>query len=116
MLSENLISEVVKFIESQIDSAEMIISGKVVPMEILRTESKGNMLKVFTNASSGKGEVTDIVLKDAKGKVVITKPDSVLKATGYSLVASFYIRIREVEIDDPINIFELGKERKDESI
>lgn len=114
MLSEKLINEVALFIESKVSSAEMIIDGKKSEMEILRTETNGNMLKIFTNASRGKGEITDINIKDDKGNIIISKPDSVLKNTGYSLVASFYIRIKEIEVDDPINIFDLGKEMKHE--
>ena len=116
MLSEKLIADVCKFVESQVYSAELVIDNEVKPMEILRTESEGDMLKIFTNASDGKGRITDIYIRDKEGNIIISKPDSVLKFTGYSLVASFYIRIKEVEISDPINIFDLAKEMKHESI
>lgn len=116
MLSEKLIADVCKFVESQVYSAELVIDNEVKPMEILRTESEGNMLKIFTNASDGKGRVTDIYIRDKGGNIIISKPDSVLKFTGYSLVASFYIRVKEVEVSDPINIFDLAKEMKHESI
>lgn len=116
MLSEKLIADVCKFVESQVYSAELVIDNEVKPMEILRTESEGDMLKIFTNASKGKGEITDIIIRDAENNIIIRKPDSVLKTTGYSLVAAFYIRVREVEVTDPINIFDLGKEQKHEPV
>lgn len=112
MLSDYLMNEVVKFIERKVATAEMTIEGKTETMEILKTEVKGDILKIFTNASRGKGNITDIVIKDKDGKVIISKPDSVLKTTGYSLVAAFYIRVREVEIKDPINIFRLMEDKK----
>lgn len=116
MLSEKLISDVVKFIESKVGKAEIKIGEETREMEILRTETTGDMLKIFTNASAGKGEITDIIIKDKENNVIISKPDSVLKTTGYSLVAAFYIRVREIEVTAPINIFELGKEQNHESV
>lgn len=114
MLSEKLISDICGFIESKVASAEMVIDGNKKSMEILKTEISGNILKIFTNASEGKGRVSDIVIKDSDGNVIISKHDSLLKSTGYSLVASFYIRVKEVEIDDPINIFDLAKGARNE--
>lgn len=116
MLSEKLINDVVKFIERKVDKAEIKIAEETKEMEILRTETTGNMLKIFTNASQGKGEITDIIIRDAENNVIISKPDSVLKTTGYSLVAAFYIRVREVEVTDPINIFDLGEEQNHEPV
>lgn len=116
MLSEKLISDVVKFIESKVAKAELVIAEETREMEVLRTETTGDMLKIFTNASKGKGEITDIIIRDAENNIIIRKPDSVLKTTGYSLVAAFYIRVREVEVTDPINIFDLGKEQKNEPV
>ncbi|EGY79002.1 hypothetical protein [Peptoniphilus indolicus] len=114
MLSEKFIEDITKYIESRIDSAEMIIDQKKESMEILKTEVKGNMLKVFLNASSGKGHVSDINILDEKKQILISKPDSILKTTGYGLVVAFYIRLQEVEVDDPINIFDLVKENVNE--
>lgn len=114
MLSEKFIEDITKYIESRIDSAEMIIDQKKESMEILKTEVKGNMLKVFLNVSSGKGHVSDINILDEKKQILISKPDSILKTTGYGLVVAFYIRLQEVEVDDPINIFDLVKENVNE--
>ena len=39
--------------------------------------------------------------------MIISKPRDRVKTTGYALVSSFYIRVIEEEIDNPINIFEM---------
>ena len=53
MLSEKLISDVVKFIESKVAKAELVIAEETREMEILRTETTGDMLKIFIFATVG---------------------------------------------------------------
>lgn len=112
MLSEKLITDVIKYIESRVHSAEIIIDGKAEKMDILKTEVVGDILKIFTNATQGKGTISDINIKDKDGNIIISKPDSILKTTGYSLVAAFYIKVKEVEVTDPINIFNLMEDKR----
>jgi hypothetical protein len=108
MLSDELKLDILEFIQDKVTTAEMVIDEVATPIQILRTEIKGDLLKIYTNASEGKGQITDLYIKDGEGNVIISKPRSILKNSHYGLVSSFYIRIREEIIENPINIFEMG--------
>ena len=106
MITEKLMTDVLEFIKSKIGTAEMVIDGVVEPVQILDTKIEGNLLKIFTNTTKGKGTITDLYIKDDDGNVVLSKPRMILKTHAYGVVSSFYIQLEEKEIPDPINIFE----------
>ena len=109
MLSEKILIGVAEYIKSQVATATIIIDDVEKEAEIMKVEIfDKNLLKIFVNTSGGKGVVSDLLIKDKAGDVIISKPRSVEKTTGYGLVSSFYIKIEEREIDDPINIFKMG--------
>ena len=96
------------FIKDKIKTAEVIFDdGRAEEVQIMRKYVVDDLLKVNVNTTKGIGTIKDIRLKDANGKILISKPRDRVKTTGYALVSSFYIKIVEEEIDDPINIFEL---------
>lgn len=96
------------FIKDKIKTAEVVFDDeRVEEVQIMRKYVEGNLLKVNVNTTKGIGTIKDIRLKDANGKILISKPRDRVKTNGYALVSSFYIKIVEEEIDDPINIFEL---------
>lgn len=110
MLSKELINDIAKYIENRVDSAQMIIDDVPVPIDIIKTEVDGNLIKVFTNTTKGKGQISDILIKDSSGVVIMSKPRAVLKSSTHSLISSFYIKIVERESSMPINIFEKERE------
>lgn len=88
--------------------AEVVFDDdRVEEVQIMRKHVDGNLLKVNVNTTKGVGTIKDIRLKDTKGNILISKPRDRVKTTGYALVSSFYIRVVEEEIDNPINIFEI---------
>ena len=96
------------FIKDKIKTAEVVFDdGRTEEVQIMRKYVEGNLLKVNVNTTKGVGTIKDIRLKDANGKILISKPRDRVKTTGYALVSSFYIKIVEEEIDNPISIFEL---------
>lgn len=105
MLSELLIEDICKFIAASIDSAEAVIDEKAIPISILRIDTGKDIVKVFTNANDGKGTITDIRLLDKNKKVLISRPEMIIKDNSFGLVSTFYIRIKEFENANPINIF-----------
>ena len=108
MISEQFLSELAEFIKDRVKTAEVIFDGKAPEtVQILRKDVVGNLLRVHVQTTKGVGTIKDIRLKDAKGDVIISKPRDRVKTTGYALVSSFYIRVIEEEIDNPINIFEM---------
>lgn len=108
MLSQELLDDVAGFIKDKIKTAEVVFDDeRVEEVQIMRKYVEGNLLKVNVNTTKGIGTIKDIRLKDANGKILISKPRDRVKTNGYALVSSFYIKIVEEEIDDPINIFEL---------
>lgn len=108
MLSDELKKKILEFIKSQVATAEMVVDDEIIEIQIMRTEITGDLLKIYTNASEGKGNISDLYIKDIAGNVIISKPRSIVKTSHYGLVSSFYIRIREEIVDNPINIFEMG--------
>lgn len=108
MLSQELLNNVAGFIKDKIKTAEVIFDdGRAEEVQIMRKYVVDDLLKVNVNTTKGIGTIKDIRLKDANGKILISKPRDRVKTNGYALVSSFYIKIVEEEIDDPINIFEL---------
>lgn len=108
MLSKELITDVAVYIKDRIKTAEVVFEGKD-PEEvgIMKKEVRGNLLRVLINTTKGVGTITDIRLKDAKGNILISKPREKVKTTGYAVVSSFYIKVVEEEIDDPVSLFEM---------
>ncbi|MBA7490434.1 hypothetical protein ES702_00972 [subsurface metagenome] len=108
MLSKDLINDVAVFIKDKVKTAEVVFDDdRVEEVSIMRKYVVDNLLKVNVNTTKGVGTIKDIRLKDANGKILISKPREKVKTTGYAIVSSFYIKIVEEEIDDPINIFEI---------
>lgn len=108
MLSKDLINDVAVFIKDKVKTAEIVFDDeRVEDVQIMRKYVEGNLLKVNVNTTKGVGTIKDIRLKDANGKILISKPRERVKTTGYAIVSSFYIKVTEEEIDDPINIFEI---------
>lgn len=108
MLSDQLLVDVADFIKDKIATAEVIFDGeKAEDVQIMRKETKDNLLKVYVNTTKGSGTIKDIRLKDANGKILISKPRERVKTTGYAIVSSFYIKITEEEIENPLNIAEI---------
>lgn len=108
MLSEQLLNDVAVFIKDKVKTAEVIFDDeRVEDVQIMRKYVEGNLLKINVNTTKGIGTIKDIRLKDTNGNILISKPRERVKTTGYALVSSFYIKIVEEEIEDPINIFEL---------
>lgn len=108
MLSDQLLIDIVQFIQDKITSAEVVFDdGRVEDVQIMRKFVKGNLLRVHVSTANGVGIITDIRLKDADGKILINKPRGRIKTTGYALVSSFYIKITEEEIENPLSIFEV---------
>lgn len=110
MLSEKCINGIATELVSKIDSAEVVLDGEVQPANIIKKEANKNFIKVFINITQKTGTITDIRLKDEAGDVLISKPQEVVKDTGYALVSSFYIQIVEEEAESPVSVFELAKE------
>lgn len=109
MLEDKIINEIANFVADKVDSAEMLIDGVAEEVNIMNIQVvENNLLKVFITAAQGKGEITDIRLKDIEGDIIMSKPRSVIKNPTFGLVSTFYIRFIEMEVNDPINIFEMG--------
>lgn len=108
MLSDELRNEVAEFIKDKVKTAEVVFEGeKPEEVQIMRKYVEGDLLRIHVNTTKGVGTIKDIRLKDAKGKVIISKPRERTKVTGYAIVSSFYIKVVEEEIENPINIFEM---------
>ena len=108
MLSDELINDIAEYIKDRVKIAEVVFDEKEPEsVQIIRKEIADNTLKVFVNTTKGKGTITDLRLVDENGKVLISKPRGTIKTIDHSIVSTFWIRIMEEEIDDPINIFEL---------
>ena len=108
MLSNELINDIAEYIKDRVKSAEVVFEGKdPEKVEIIRKDIKDNTLKVFVNTTKGKGTIKDIRLLDENEKVIISKPRGTIKTIDHAIVSTFYIKIVEEEIDNPINIFEL---------
>lgn len=96
------------FIKDKVKTAEVVFDDeRVEDVQIMRKYVEGNLLKVNVNTTKGVGTIKDIRLKDANGKTLISKPRERVKTTGYAIVSSFYVKVTEEEIEDPINIFEI---------
>lgn len=107
MISDFLIGQIALETKDKIQSAEVVLDGKVKEVPILRKEVEGDLLKVYVNTASGKGTITDIRLKDDKDNLLLSKPAERIKTNGYAIISSFYIRFVEEEMKDPISVFEL---------
>lgn len=112
MIHDNLMALVIAYIKERIDHAKIVIDDKEQDAEILKAEiAPGYLLKIFVNTPRGEGTITDLRLYDKEGKIMISKPQEIIKTTGYGLVSSFYIQLTEKEITDPMTIFEMGGRR-----
>lgn len=108
MLSNELIIDIAKYIKNRVRSAEVVFDGKKPEkVEIIRKDISANTLKVFVNTTKGKGTIKDIRLLDENDKVIISKPRGTIKTIDHAIVSTFWIKIVEEEIDNPINIFEI---------
>ena len=108
MLSGELITDIAQYIKDRVKSAEVVFDDKEPEsVQIIRKDIKDNTLKVFVNTTKGKGTITDIRLLDDKGSVLISKPRGTIKTIDHAIVSTFWIKIVEEEIEDPISIFEL---------
>ena len=108
MISDFLIDDIANYIRDRIISAEVIYDDtRTVQVEIMRKQIDKNTLKVFVNTSNGTGNIVDIRLLDAEGKVLISKPKGIIKTIDHAIISTFWIKILEEEVDDPINIFEI---------
>lgn len=110
MLTEKTYKAVAKLLESMMVKAEIVLDEKVVPISILRTEisKDGRQLKVYTRASSGDGQVTNLRILDSEGDIVLERPKLIQMHPNYGLISTFWIEIGEREVQSPISIFEQG--------
>lgn len=111
MISDFAINRLVQFLDSEIAQADMVLDGETLPIQIIRTEAKDNTLIVFTNSAHGEGEISDIMLKDSDGNTIISNPKTTIKQGVNGFVSTFYIRIVEEEIQEPVDLFEFMKGR-----
>lgn len=108
MLSEQLISDVAVYIKNRIKTAEVVFEGKKPePAQIINKEITNDVLKVFVNTTKGKGTIEDVRLLDDKGQVLISKPRGVVKTIDHAIISTFWIRVLEEELANPVNIFEI---------
>lgn len=108
MLSEYLMKNVCQFIKDEIQTAVVVFEGKEPEeVQIIRKNLDKDTLKVLVNTTKGAGTITDIRLLDDKGNVLISKPKGKVKTIDHGIISTFWIKIVEEEILDPINIFEL---------
>ena len=108
MLSEYLMKNVCQFIKDEIKTAVVVFDGKEPEeVQIIRKNLDKDTLKVLVNTTKGAGTITDIRLLDDKGNVLISKPKGKVKTIDHGIISTFWIKIVEEEILDPINIFEL---------
>lgn len=112
MLSEYAIQEILNFLNGQIKSCEMIINGETKSVPITKVEVKGNLLTVYTNTTEGQGTVSDMILKNADGEVILSRPQTTIKNAINGLVSTFYIRLVEEENSSLINIFDVVRGAK----
>lgn len=112
MISEKMMTRIATFIRDQIDHAKIVIDGEELDAEIIKVEmAPDNLIKVFVNTPRGKGMMTDLYLLDKDENVIVSKPKTIEKSVGYGLISSFYIKLIEREIENPANIFEMGRDR-----
>lgn len=108
MLSDFLLKEVGEYIKDEVKTAEVVFENeKPRKVEILRKTLDGNLLKIFVNTTKGVGTIVDIRLLDKDKNILISKPRGRIKTIDHAIVSTFWIRIVEEEIDNPVNIFEL---------
>lgn len=108
MLSENLKGKVGNFIKDEIKTAVVVFEGEEAEeVQIIRKILEGDTLKVLVNTTKGVGTITDIRLLDDEGQVLISKPTGRIKTVDHSIISTFWIRIVEEEMEEPIKIFEL---------
>ncbi len=108
MLSNELINDIAEYIKDRVSTAEVVFDDKKPEsVQVIRKEIQGDTIKILVNTTKGKGTIKDLRLLDKNGKVLISKPRGTIKTIDHAIVSSFWIRIVEEEIDDPINIFEL---------
>ncbi len=99
---------VCQFIKDEIKTAVVVFEGKEPEeVQIIRKNLDKDTLKVLVNTTKGAGTITDIRLLDNKGNVLISKPKGKVKTIDHGIISTFWIKIVEEEILDPINIFEL---------
>lgn len=99
---------VCQFIKDEIKTAVVVFEGKEAEeVQIIRKNLEKDTLKVLVNTTKGAGTITDIRLLDDKGNLLISKPKGRVKAIDHGIISTFWIKIVEEEILDPINIFEL---------
>ncbi|MBM0046881.1 hypothetical protein JNO63_07220 [Anaerococcus sp. mt242] len=108
MLSEYLMNNVCQFIKDEIKTAVVVFEGKdPEEVQIIRKAIDEDTLKVLVNTSKGVGTITDIRLLDEKGNVLISKPKGHIKTIDHGVISTFWIRIVEEEVQNPISVFEL---------
>lgn len=108
MLSDFLLKEVGEYIKDKVKTAEVVFENeKPREVEILRKTLDGDLLKIFVNTTKGVGTIVDIRLLDKDKNILISKPRGRIKTIDHAIVSTFWIRIVEEEIDNPVNIFEL---------
>lgn len=101
-------NNVCQFIKDEIKTAVVVFEGKEPEeVQIIRKNLEKDTLKVLVNTTKGAGTITDIRLLDDKGNVLISKPKGKVKTIDHGIISTFWIKIVEEEILDPINIFEL---------
>ena len=101
-------NNVCQFIKDEIKTAVVVFEGKEPEeVQIIRKNLDKDTLKVLVNTTKGAGTITDIRLLDGKGNVLISKPKGKVKTIDHGIISTFWIKVVEEEILDPINIFEL---------
>lgn len=107
MISDFLINQIAEETKNKVKRAEVVVNGNVEKVGIYNKDVKDNLIKIFVNTTTKNGTITDVRLLDDKDRVLISKPAKIIKTAGYGIVSSFYIRIVEEEVKDPISIFEM---------
>jgi len=97
MITENFLSKLAAYIESQIVQCQYVLNGENKTLSIYSKESSGSTVKINVLLDENvEGNITEFILFDTDGQIAKQESCNIIKGSGRGLFKTFSILINEV--------------------
>lgn len=97
MITENFLSKLAAYVESQITECKYVINNETVDIPIYSKEINGSVVKINILLDENvEGSITKFKLYDLDGQIAKQESCNIIKGRGKGLFKTFSISINEV--------------------
>lgn len=97
MITNNFLSKLAAYIDSQITKCQYVLNGEVLDIPIHSKEINGSIVKVNILLDENvEGNITEFKLYDADGQIAKQESCNIIKGRGRGLYKTFSISVNEV--------------------